>query len=60
MMIGFPMGAYVTIKSVVEIGAGFIDKELVEQAIYNYDYKIKECFPNEMDDLRGLNMSNNN
>lgn len=42
--IGFQLGAYVTLKSVVDIASRFIDAELVEKAIYQYKNNIGHCF----------------
>lgn len=45
LIIGFYAGSYITIKSVVSIGSGFLDEELVEQAIFQYKNHIKSCYP---------------
>ena len=60
LMLGYYTGAYFTIKAVIEIGSGFIDRELVEDALYQYNNHIKTRFPNEMDDLRRLDLSDDN
>ena len=45
LLLGYMTGVYVTIKSVVNMGSGFLDKELIEQAIYQYKNNIASCFP---------------
>ena len=45
LLIGFYAGSYATMKSVVSIGAGFIDWELVQQARFQYEHNIKNCYP---------------
>ena len=44
-LIGFQLGAYVTIKSVARVAGGFVDEEMVKEAIYMYENHIKGCFP---------------
>lgn len=60
LMLGYYAGAYFTIKAVVEIGSGFIDKEIIEDAIYQYKNHIKARYPNEMDDNYWDNLPDNN
>ena len=43
--IGYLVGTSVTIKAVTEIASGFVDKELIEQAIFQYKNNIGQCFP---------------
>ena len=43
--IGYLVGTFVTIKAVTEIASGFVDKELIEQAIFQYKNNIGQCFP---------------
>lgn len=45
LLIGYSMGSYYTIKAVVEITGGFLDMELVEEALYQYRHAIKSCYP---------------
>ena len=43
--VGFGMGAYSTAKVVAKIASGFVDPELVRQAIFQYKNNIGQCFP---------------
>ena len=45
LLLGFYVGTYVTIRTVASIASGFVDKEIVEQAIYQYEHHIKKCYP---------------
>lgn len=44
---GFEFGTYITIKSVAKVASGFMDKGIVEQAIFHYKNNIGECFPSK-------------
>lgn len=43
--IGFILGSAVITKIVSEIARGFIDEELVKQAIFQYKNHIGTCYP---------------
>ena len=43
--LGFNLGVAVTIKSVADIAIRFVDRSLVEQAIFQYKNNIGACFP---------------
>lgn len=42
---GIPVGSYITVKAVAEVGAHFLDAEIVEQAIWQYKNNIAGCYP---------------
>ena len=46
-IIGFSAGSYTIIKVVANIASGFIDIDyaLMEQAIFQYENNIGQCFP---------------
>ena len=44
-LVGYVSVVYTTIKVVAHLGAGFVDEELVEQAIFHYQNNIGGCFP---------------
>lgn len=44
-MIGVPTGSYITMKAVARVGSSFLDAELIQQAIYQYQNNIAGCFP---------------
>ena len=43
--LGFILGSAVIIEIVSEIAQGFIDEELVKQAIFQYKNHIANCYP---------------
>jgi len=43
--IGFVFGGYVTVKAVAHLASGFVDEDLVRQAIYQYKNNIGLCYP---------------
>lgn len=45
---GYIVGTYVTIKAVADITKGFIDKELIEYAIFQYKEQMGGCFPSKL------------
>ena len=47
LIVGLFVGSYITVKSIARIAAGFlkIDYKLVEQAIFQYENQIGNCFP---------------
>lgn len=47
---GYMSGSYVTIKAVANIASGFIEPQLVEQAIYQYNNHIGNCYPSQFED----------
>ena len=45
IFVGTLIGTAITIKSIAEIGSGFLDKELIENALYQYNNQLKGCYP---------------
>jgi len=45
LYVGFMIGTFVTIKSVAIVASGFVDEELVEDAILKYKNQIANCYP---------------
>lgn len=56
ILIGFVAGTYITIKTVAEVAGGFVDEDLVRQAIYQYQNNIGGCYPSIFENA--LNNSN--
>ena len=49
LFIGFNLGSYVTIKAVASVAGGFVDEEMIQKAIYQYNNHIGNCFPSQLD-----------
>jgi len=47
-LMGTMAGVYITSKVVASIAVGFIDPELVEKAIGQYEDRIKKCYPSKV------------
>ena len=45
LFIGNIIGGYTTIKAVAVIASGFVDQDLVEAAVWQYENNIKQCYP---------------
>lgn len=45
LWVGFMIGSYATIKSVAKVASGFIDEEMLIEAITMYKNNIGACFP---------------
>jgi len=50
LFVGFTAGTYVTIKSIANIAVGFVDVELVKQAVWMWENNIRENFPSKLED----------
>lgn len=50
LLIGFVVGSYTTIIKVADMASRFIDvdKDLVQQAIYQYQNNIGTCYPHKL------------
>lgn len=48
LIIGIGLGSYFTIKAVADVASRFIDKELVEQAVFQYKNNIAQCYPTNL------------
>ena len=45
LYVGFTIGVSVTLREVAEVASGFIDPELIEEAVYRYKNHIKNAYP---------------
>ena len=46
--VGSYIGSYVTIKAIVDVAGGFIDMEMIKQAIGQYKGNIDTCYPSKL------------
>lgn len=44
-VLGYLAGAYMTLKAVARATSGFLDIELLEQAIWQYENHVGACYP---------------
>ena len=51
LIIGYMLGVYTTIMSVVEVSKGFVDVDydLVKQAIFQYKNHVSGCYPDKFE-----------
>ena len=49
VFIGYMIGTAVTIKVVAHMASGFLDKKLIEQAIFQYKNHISSCYPSQLE-----------
>ena len=45
LLLGFYIGSYITLRTVASIASGFIDWNMVEDAVYRYQEDIKSQYP---------------
>ena len=58
-LIGFIVGETLTIRAVAYMASGFLDIELVHEALGKYSKNIKSCYPSLLENASIINDTGN-
>lgn len=47
--VGFIIGTWTTVKAVASLAIGFIDTDLLNKALFQYNEGIRQCFPSQLE-----------
>jgi hypothetical protein len=59
LLIGMQIGEYIVLKSIAVLTGGFINIDLMKEAIFQYQNHVKECYPNKLENASIFNDAGN-